>query len=266
MIANEVRYAYGPVPSRRLGKSLGINNIPAKTCTYSCAYCQVGRTTQLWYDRQAFYKPEDILRDVQHRVAKTREALERVDYLAFVPDGEPTLDINLGEEIHLLKTLDIPIAVITNSALLWREDVRKELAEADWVSLKIDAVQETIWQKIDRPHKALSLSRILDGILAFRKEFTGKLVTETMLIGGLNDSVGCVQGIADFLNKLQPSLAYLSVPTRPPAENWVRFPKDEILNRTYQLFADQVKRVELLIDYEGDSFAFTGSVEKIFWA
>lgn len=262
MIATEVRYAYGPVPSRRLGKSLGINNIPAKTCTYSCAYCQVGRTTQLRYDRQAFYKPEDILRDVQHRVAKTREALERVDYLAFVPDGEPTLDINLGEEIHLLKTLDIPIAVITNSALLWREDVRKELAEADWVSLKIDAVQEAIWQKIDRPHKALSLSHILDGILAFRKEFTGKLVTETMLIGGLNDSVGCVQGIADFLNKVQPSLAYLSVPTRPPVENWVRFPKDEILNRTYQLFADQVKRVELLIDYEGDSFTFTSNVEK----
>ena len=184
------------------------------------------------------------------------------DYLTFVPDGEPTLDINLGEEIHLLKTMDIPIGVITNSTLLWQEDVRKELANADWVSLKIDAVQEAVWQKIDRPHKALSLSRILDGILAFREQFTGKLVTETMLIRGINDSVGCVQEVADFLNKLQPSLAYLGVPTRPPAENWVRFPKDEILNRTYQLFADQVKRVELLIDYEGDAFAFTSDVEK----
>src|ERR1019366_1004365 len=116
MTANNVRYSYGPVPSRRLGKSLGINNIPAKVCTYSCPYCQVGRTTQMHNDRRFFYEPQDIFRDVQSRLAKAKEASERVDYLTFVPDGEPSLDVNLGKEIILLKALEVPVGVITNSS------------------------------------------------------------------------------------------------------------------------------------------------------
>ena len=131
--ASCVQYSYGPVPSRRLGRSLGINNIPAKACTYSCVYCQVGQTTQMRMERHFFYAPEDIFRDVQSRVARAKEAVERVDYLAFVPDGEPTLDVNLGKEIMLLKTLEVPVGVITNSSLLWRDDVRKELGMAVWV-------------------------------------------------------------------------------------------------------------------------------------
>ena len=153
MPASDVRYSFGPVPSRRLGKSLGINNIPAKVCTYSCVYCQVGRTTAMPLDRRLFYPPEEIFRDVQGRLAKAKEASETVDYLTFVPDGEPTLDINLGKAIMLLKSLDVPVGVITNGSLLWRDDVREALGKADWVSLKIDAVQEGIWRQINRPHK-----------------------------------------------------------------------------------------------------------------
>lgn len=262
MTASDTQNVYGPVPSRRLGMSLGINNIPAKRCTYSCVYCQVGRMTKIQNDRQAFYKPEKLLQGVHSRLANTRVSSGCVDYLTFVPDGEPTLDKNLGEAIHLLDNLDIPIGVITNSSLLWREDVRNELAKADWVSVKIDTVDEVIWRKINRPHKALCLSRILDGIITFSREFTGKLVTETMLVRGVNDNPGCVQGVAEFLHKLQPSLSYISVPTRPPAEKWVGIPNDQTINRTYQLFADRLKRVEILIDYEGDDFAFTSEVEK----
>lgn len=262
MTSSDFQYVYGPVPSRRLGMSLGINNIPPKVCTYSCVYCQVGRITNMQYERQAFYNPEDLLQGVHSRLVKTRKPSECVDYLTFVPDGEPTLDKNLGEEIHLLDRLGIPVGVITNSALLWREDVREELAKADWVSLKIDAVDEDIWRKVNRPHKRLSLSRILEGILAFTEEFTGKLVTETMLVKGVNDTPGCVRGVADFVGKLQPAVAYLSVPTRPPTENWVGIPNDETINRVYQLFADRVKHVEILADYEGDDFAFTSDVEK----
>lgn len=262
MIANSVQYSYGPVPSRRLGKSLGINNIPAKVCSYSCVYCQVGRTTQMQIDRCFFYKPEDIYQDVQSKLAKAWEASERVDYLTFVPDGEPTLDINLGNEIKLLKALEVPVGVITNSSLLWRADVREELARADWVSLKIDAIREAIWRKINRPYGAIRLSSILDGILAFAKAFTGKLVTETMLVSGLNDNGDCIKELADFLHTLQPDIAYLSIPTRPPAEKWVQSPREDDLNRIYQLLADKAQRVEYLIGYEGNAFAFTGDVEK----
>jgi wyosine [tRNA(Phe)-imidazoG37] synthetase (radical SAM superfamily) len=262
MTASNFRYSFGPVPSRRLGKSLGINNIPAKICTYSCVYCQVGQTTEMPRDRRCFYEPEAIFRDVQSRLAKAREASEHVDYLTFVPDGEPTLDVNLGKEIMLLKALDVPVGVITNSSLLWRDDVREELGNADWVSLKIDAVQEAIWRRINRPHKAIKLSRILDGMHAFAKAFAGKLVTETMLIRGVNDNDDCMKAVAAFLHALQPSQAYLSIPTRPPAQKQVRGPDEAALNRIYQLLADKVKQVEYLIGYEGDAFAFTGDIEK----
>jgi wyosine [tRNA(Phe)-imidazoG37] synthetase (radical SAM superfamily) len=260
--ARSVQYSYGPVPSRRLGKSLGINNIPSKVCTYSCVYCQVGRTTLMQKEPRSFYEPEDIFQDVQKRLARAKETSERVDYLTFVPDGEPTLEVNLGKVIMLLKSLKLPVGVITNSSLLWRDDVQEQLARADWVSLKIDAIQEALWQRINRPHKAMRLSLILDGIVAFAEAFAGKLVTETMLVRGLDDNDDCVKKVADFLHKVQPSRAYLSIPTRPPAEKWARGLDEEALNRTYQIFADKVKRVEYLIGYEGDDFAFTGDIEK----
>jgi wyosine [tRNA(Phe)-imidazoG37] synthetase (radical SAM superfamily) len=124
--------AFGPVPSRRLGRSLGINNIPPKVCTYSCVYCQVGKTTRMQVDRMPFYDPEAVCRDVRRQIADARRKGEAIDYLTFVPDGEPTLDVNLGNEIELLKSLGLKIAVITNGALAWRKDVRADLAKADW--------------------------------------------------------------------------------------------------------------------------------------
>ena len=262
MGANNVRYSFGPVPSRRLQKSIGINNIPAKICSYSCVYCQVGRTTEMEDNRRSFYKPDAIFLDVQRRVSQAAEKSERVDYLTFVPDGEPTLDINLGKEIILLKTLGIPVGVITNSSLLWRDDVRKELSKADWISLKIDAVQKLPWLHINRPHKMIRLPMILEGILAFAKEFTGTLVTETMLVSGVNDTDDNLKAVAEFIHRVQPYRAYLSIPTRPPAERMVRCPDEKTLNRAYQFFANKVHRVEYLINYEGDGFACTGDVER----
>jgi len=262
MESDEFRYSYGPVPSRRLGKSLGINNIPAKACSYACVYCQVGPTTRMQTDRQFFYEPGEIFMDVRRRLNQARAASERVDYLAFVPDGEPTLDARLGESIAALKSLGIPIAVITNSSLIWRDDVRAALAQADWVSLKVDTVQEKIWRRINRPHKTLRLSAILDGMCGFAENFTGRLVTETMLVSGVNESEESAEELAVFLNRLQPHTAYLSIPTRPPAEPWVRCPDEEILNRTYQILSATLNRVECLSGYEGNAFASTDNVEK----
>lgn len=262
MTANGFQYSFGPVPSRRLGKSLGINNIPVKVCTYSCLYCQVGPTTVMTLDRHAFYDPDEIFRNVQSRIAMTEEAAEPIDYLAFVPDGEPTLDISLGRELTMMKSLGIPVGVITNGSLLWRDDVQEALAGADWVSLKIDAVEERIWRRIDRPHKRLNLSSVLSGMGKFAGTFAGKLVTETMLVKDLNDNEACLWEIAQFIQNLKPATAYLSIPTRPPALQWVRAPDEEAVNRAYRIFADQLEHVEYLIGYEGNAFAFTGDIQK----
>ncbi len=254
--------AFGPVPSRRLGRSLGINNIPPKTCSYACVYCQLGRTLKMQVERCAFYEPERIFRAVEDKVRLARAAGEAIDYLTFVPDGEPTLDINLGCEIELLKSLGIPIAVITNTSLIWRQDVRAALMKADWVSLKVDALVEETWRQVDRPHRTLQSDAILEGALAFARAFQGKLVTETMLVEGINDGTEHLSRVAGLLAQLQPATAYLAVPTRPPAEAWVRPPTEAVINQAYQLFSEKVGQVELLIGYEGNAFAFTGNVEQ----
>ena len=254
--------SFGPVPSRRLGRSLGINNIPAKICTYSCVYCQVGKTTRMQVDRAPFYPPEEILRDVEHKVEQAQKRGESIDYLTFVPDGEPTLDAHLGQEIELLKSLGLKIAVITNSSLIWREDVRSELAKADWVSLKMDALTEKKWHRINRPQGSLKQKAILRDMAAFADDYSGTLVTETMLVKDLNDSVKNLRKIAVFLNNLQPHKAYLSIPTRPPAEKWVHPPQENVLNQAFQVLNQKPFPVEYLIGYEGNAFSFTGDVEN----
>ena len=252
---------FGPVPSRRLGRSLGINNIPPKICTYSCIYCQLGRTIKMQAERQEFYPPQQVAQTVQDKVAQVRQAGEEIEYLTFVPDGEPTLDVNLEREIELLRPLDIRIAVITNSSLIWREDVRRALALADWVSLKVDSTRPQVWRQIDRPHGSLRLEAIMDGLLAFATSYRGTLVTETMLVAGVNDDEQMIAEVADFVARLRPATAYLALPTRPPAEEHVRPPTEEALNRAYQVMQTRLPQVEYLIGYEGNKFAFTGDVE-----
>jgi len=258
------RLAFGPVPSRRLGKSLGINNIPAKTCSYSCVYCQLGRTTNMTTKRQAFYKPEDMFKQVKRKVDEAVSRNERIDYLTFVPGGEPTLDINFGKIISILRQIEIPIAVMTNISLIWQEDVKEDLLEANLVSLKVDAVSEDLWKRINRPHKDLKLDAVLNGVAKFADEFKGEIISETMLIDGINygDEFEKVAGFLKHLKRLDK--AYIAIPTRPPAEKWVKPANEEILNAAFQVFAEKLDadRVEYLIGYEGNAFAFTGRVEE----
>jgi wyosine [tRNA(Phe)-imidazoG37] synthetase (radical SAM superfamily) len=254
--------AFGPVPSRRLGRSLGVNNIPPKICTYSCAYCQLGHTIHMQATRSVFYEPEEVLKAVRRKVKAAGEIGEPVDYLTFVPDGEPTLDANLGREIELLRSLGIKIAVITNGSLTWLRDVRENLMKADWVSLKVDSTREEVWRRLDRPYGTLQLSSILQGMLEFARAYPGELVTETMLVAGVNDDHEHVEEVGGFLAQLEPTMAYVSIPTRPPAEAWARAPDEEVINRAYQILSERVPHVEYLIGYEGNAFASTGDVEK----
>jgi len=254
--------AFGPVPSRRLGQSLGINNIPPKNCTYSCIYCQVGRTQDMTIERKEFYPVGEILREVGKKISKARDKGETIDYLTFVPDGEPTLDIHLGREIEMLKPFGIKIAVITNASLAWEESVKDDLCRADWVSVKIDTVSENIWREVNRPHKSLKLDNILRGISEFSDMFKGTLATETMLVQGVNDGEEEIKRIADFISGLKSPKSYVSIPTRPPAEKEVKLPDENAINRAYQLFVEQSIDTEYLIGYEGNAFAFTGDVKR----
>lgn len=254
--------AFGPVPSRRLGQSLGINNIPPKICTYSCVYCQVGRTLNMQVERKEYYKPKVIFQVVKKKIKEAKERSDPVDYLTFVPDGEPTLDINIDREIELLKTLGIKIAVITNSSLLWDKDVRNNLYKSDWVSVKTDALSQDIWKRINRPQGSLRLDKILDGITEFARRFKGELTTETMLVQGINDDIEQIEKISDFIAGIKPNKSYIAIPTRPPAEKWIKPPAEHIVNIAFQIFKEKSIPTEYLIGYEGEAFAFTGNVEE----
>ncbi len=254
--------AYGPVPSRRLGRSLGINNIPPKICSYSCVYCQLGRSLNISVERKEFYPAEEIVRRVGEKVEAARRNNETVDYLAFVPDGEPTLDLNLGRVIELLRPLGVKIAVITNSSLIDDPAVRAALDRADWVSVKVDAVSEETWRRVNRPHKSLSLSLILEGIGEFSRDFRGELATETMLIRGINAGGEEMEKVAGFISRLDVAKSYLSIPIRPPAEKWAQPAREEEINAAYQVFTAAGLQTEYLIGYEGSLFAFTGNVEE----
>ena len=253
---------FGPVPSRRLGKSIGINNIPPKKCTYSCIYCQLGRSPKMVARRQGFYPPKELLVEVKEKIKNAAAKNETIDYLTIVPDGEPTLDQYLGELLDLLKPLHIKTAVITNSTLMDLPEVRGDLLRADWISVKVDAVRESVWRKINRPHRMIRLGALLEGIGEFSKDFKGQLTTETMLVKDVNDDTQSIEDTASFIKTIHPSVSYLSIPTRPPAEKWAVAPHESTINQAYQIFADRLLHVEYLIGYEGNQFACTGNIEE----
>ncbi|MDY6820361.1 MAG: radical SAM protein [Deferribacterota bacterium] len=253
---------YGPVPSRRLGKSLGINNIPYKICTYACIYCQIGKTIKMQNKREAFYKPEKLVSEVKNLLSNIHNKDKFPDYLTIVPDGEPTLDINIGILIEKLKVFNIPIAVITNASLIDQPDVRGDLSKADYISVKIDSVDKNKWRTINRPYKALNFYSILEGIKTFRCSFSGHLSTETMVIKGINDKDEDFIALAKYLNELKPDTAYLSIPIRPPAVKTVEPPEQKVLLQGFYTLSKIIPSAAQLTYYEGDSFFSAGNSES----
>ena len=253
---------FGPVPSRRLGRSLGINNIFKKHCTYSCIYCQIGRTPTQEIKRRTFYKPEEITNTVTKQIQQIQAAKDHIDYLTFVSEGEPTLDIHLGETLRQLKKVKISRAVITNASLLDQKDVREDLSHAECVSVKIDAVTPKIWKKINRPHQNLQLEKILQGIQTFAQEYSGKLLTETMLIHGINSEENELRKIASFINKLSVDTSYLSLPIRPPAEKFVHPATKETIDLTTRIFHENNIPIQINSEYEGSNLSYLNDLEQ----
>lgn len=252
--------SFGPVPSRRLGKSLGINNvISPKVCSYNCIYCQAGKTYEKSIKRTTFFQPEDIYKKVLEHI-QLLSVDNYPDYLTYVSNGEPTLDINLGKTIELLKSSGIPIAVITNASLLFDETVRNDLFLADWVSLKIDAGDNDTWQKVNRPASGLDFDKNIESISLFTDKYNGILCTETMLIDGMNDAADNLTSVSEIIKRLNPRTAYLAIPTRPPSEESVNPPVSEKLNMAWQIFNNNQINTEYLTGFEGTDTGFTGNI------
>lgn len=242
--------ARGPVTSRRFSKSIVIINCPESVCTYSCIYCHGGPTVQLTYERTEFFNPLEMVKAVRLALAKSKESRDSFDYITYIPDGEPTQDINLGKELELLKQFEIKLGVMTNSSLLWRDDVRAELMLADSVSIKLDTLDEKLWLKTHRPHKNSRFSTIVEGIIDFAEVYKGRLLTETMLVHNHNDSIEHAELIGAFLKKMNPAMSYISVPTYPPTESWVKPPDEATLNKFFQTVSAKQPKLEYLIGYE----------------
>jgi wyosine [tRNA(Phe)-imidazoG37] synthetase (radical SAM superfamily) len=210
-----------------------------------------------------FYRPEALLQETKARIGKVGADGHAVDYISFVPDGEPTLDRNLGTLITMLKRdLSYPVAVITNGSLLWREEVAAAVSLADWVSVKVDTVVESMWRRVNRPDRRLEFAKMLEGIRTFSSQYGGELVSETMLVDRENTDGEGLAALAEYVREISPRKAYLSIPSRPPAKPGVRVPDEEQLNRARQAFETAGLKVECLTRYEGGEFAVTADAAQ----
>ncbi len=226
------RHVFGPVPSRRLGASLGVDVVSFKTCSYDCVYCQLGRTTDHCAAAAGIATPEEIAAEVREKLA----AGPRPDWITFAGSGEPTLYPRLGELIALLKPLGVPVAVITNGSLLWREDAAAACALADLVSPTLVAGSEEVWRRVNRPHASIGFAQMVEGLVRFRERFRGQLWLEVMLVAGVNDSDAEVRAIADAARRVRPDRVQLNTVVRPPAESSARPVPPERLAELAALF------------------------------
>ncbi len=231
-----MKYVYGPVPSRRLGSSLGIDPIPSKTCNFQCIYCQLGKTTNFTNERREFYLKEEIYKEMEEAIKQNKE---NFDYITFVGSGEPTLYKSLGKLILKAKEFSSkPICVITNGALLYSPEVRKELVSVDVVLPSLDAGDEKLFVKINRPHPSIEYEKMIQGYIDFRKEYNGKFWIEIMLMKGINDSKEELVKIKNKLDLIKPDRIDINVPIRPPAESWVQIPDKNIIPILNDVFGE----------------------------
>ncbi|MBC7363323.1 MAG: radical SAM protein [Candidatus Aminicenantes bacterium] len=241
-------HLYGPVPSRRLGYSLGVDLLPFKTCSLSCIYCQLGRTKKTTIRRKKYFSERQILQELKDFL----KSGVRVDFITFSGSGEPTLNSSIGQLIRKIKKMTgKPVAVLTNSTLLTRPAVRKDLEAADVVVPSLDAADQKTFKKINRPHPTLKASKIIDGLIKFRKQFKGQIWLEILLVKGLNDSPGHLKKLKAAADKIKPDRIHLNTVVRPPAEKWAR-----------PLAPDELERVRLFFGPRAEVVASFHKKEK----
>ncbi|MBN2260060.1 MAG: radical SAM protein [Clostridiales bacterium] len=226
------KHIFGPVPSRRLGLSLGISPIPEGYCNYSCIYCQLGRTDNMTNTRQYFYKVSEIIDEFKIWL----DTGKKVDVITIVGEGEPTLFRNLGQLIREIKKLTkIPVAVITNGGLLYEEEVREDLSYADIVLPSFDASNKEDFVKINRPYGKLDCFKVLNGLKIFSEVYQGQLWIETMLIKDYNDSDEKLFSLKRILDEIKYDRLFINTPVRPPAEKYVEEPTNKAIERAVEI-------------------------------
>ncbi len=238
-----MKYIFGPVISRRLGASLGIDLVPYKTCTFDCIYCECGRTTNTTIERKPYIKAEDILGELRDCLKNVPE----LDYITLTGSGEPVLNSKIGFLIiEIKKVTKIPIAVLTNGSLLYFEDVRRELYNADLVIPSLDAAQQATFLKIDRPYKDLDINQIIQGLILFRKEFKGLLWLEIFFAKGINDRETEIDEMIKVAKRIKPDKIQLNTIDRPPAEDFARSLSNEELKNIYSKFINNDLPAEII--------------------
>ncbi len=209
------KYIYGPVPSRRLGRSLGIDLVPFKTCTYDCIYCQLGQTTNKTTERRDYVPIDDVMKELKDKL----DSGILCDYISLAGSGEPTLHLGIGDLIGKIKTItNIPVTVLTNGSLLYLPEVRKALMLADLVIPSLDVGDEQLFQYVNRPHGSLSFDQMVNGLIDFSRNFKGQLWLEVLLLGGVTGIQSEVEKIASIVKIIHPAKVQLNTVYRPPAE------------------------------------------------
>ncbi len=230
-----MKYIFGPVSSKRLGQSLGVDLLPPKSCTWNCVYCQLGKTRKFVTERQEFFPREEILGEIREALALHKG----VDWITFVGSGETMLYKGIGWLIAEVKKLTTtPVAVITNGSLLYLPEVREELLQADAVLPSLNAGSEALHVQIDRPAAGLNYQQHIDGLVAFRREYKGRLWIEVMLLGGINDSDAALRDLATVLKAINPDMVHLVLPTRPAPEQEVHLPSEERIERAIAILSE----------------------------
>jgi len=229
-------YVYGPVPSRRLGRSIGIDPLPSKTCNYQCIYCQLGKTTHFTNTRLNFFPIQDIIKDMQEAINKNKD---KFDYVTFVGSGEPTLYKDLKFLIQKAKQLtDKKVCVITNGSLLDHKKVQEALLLSDVVMPSLDAGNEIDFIKINRPHPEIKYESMLHGLINFNKKFDGYFWLEVMLMKGINDTREKLIEIKAKIDLIKPDKVDINVPIRPPTEDWVEIPNENVFEKIQEIFRE----------------------------